>query len=93
MNFVSEFLLNGREDFRGLGGVKYSSKPLVFNSPNWGNLEGEWKGVIPLILKKKKLSIMPLLCQFIMGVVPLILGNVVHIVNLYDHSFLLSFPT
>ncbi len=53
MNFVSEFLLNGREDLRGLGGVKYSSKPLVFNSPNWGNLEGEWKGVIPLILKKK----------------------------------------
>ena len=29
------------EGLMNLAGVSYPSNPLIFNSPNWGNLEGE----------------------------------------------------
>ncbi len=56
------------KNLRGLEGVRYPSKPLIFNSSKLGEFEG---GVVPLILKK----FMPL-CQFIS--ISLKLANVGH---------------
>ncbi len=57
---LEAFLGDKRKRFEGnRTNVRYPFKPLIFNSPNWRNLKGEWKGVIPLIKKKKKKSIIP----------------------------------
>ena len=52
------------EGFRGFGrGSHPQNSTLIL--PNCGNLEGEERGVVSLILKRFKLSILPLRCQFI----------------------------
>jgi hypothetical protein len=53
------------EGFRGFGGESHPQNSTFFILPNSGNLEGEERGVVSLILKRFKLSILPLRCQFI----------------------------
>ena len=48
------------KDLRGLEGVRYCSKRSFLIPPNWGHLEGEGMGVVPLILKRFKWSSLPL---------------------------------
>jgi hypothetical protein len=44
--------LSGRgKDLRVLGGVRYPSKPPIFNSPKLGSFGGGVEGVVPLIFK------------------------------------------
>jgi hypothetical protein len=50
---------DGEEEVKGKGkrlrcfkGVSYVSKSLIFNSPNWGNWEGEKRRGVSLVLKK-----------------------------------------
>ena len=53
------------EGFRGFGGESHPQNSTFLTLPNVGNLEGEERGVVSLILKRFKLSILPLTCQFI----------------------------
>jgi hypothetical protein len=65
MNLVWKIFLSGRKnDLRGLEGVRYRFKPLIFNSPKLGSFGGQ-KEKVPLILKIFKLSSLPLKCQLI----------------------------
>ena len=48
------------EGFRGFGGGSHPQNSTFLILPNCGNLEGEERGVVSLILKRFKLSILPL---------------------------------
>ena len=45
------------EGFRGFGGKSHPQNSTFLILPNCGNLEGEERGVVSLILKRFKLSI------------------------------------
>ena len=58
MNLVCEFVLSGRgKVLRGLEGVRYPSKPLIFNSSKLGSFGGGGEGCGSTYLKKSSLPL------------------------------------
>ena len=52
MNLVEMFLKGEGEGFEGIWRAILTLQTLLFNTSNWGNLEGEGRGWVSLILIK-----------------------------------------